>query len=581
MKLTICITIILTFIITSLGLTTIPVTGIKLKVTDIKLQAGKTYTLVVSITPFNATNKKVTFTTANKNIATVDRYGKIKAITAGKTIITVRSISNKKAIAKCNVLVSKSKLFEKPVTITFMLPSNAQSPYQENWYLWKMFEDKTGAKLKVEAIGDTAYAEKVNLAIASGNLPDMLFQNNTNIVNQYGPEGAFVRVFDQLSKQPNFFKWYKQNEDYAFGFLAGDGNLYTYPNQGIGETNRRGWLYRKDIFQKENIALPNNEIELYNILKLLKQKYPNSYPLLLSYGLSYFGFMSVAWGTEHTMYLDNAKNEWRYGPTEDNYKEMVTFYAKLYKEKLIPQDFTTLDLSGAETLLANDQAFIYPTYFHLDDTINANLKPSKPGFEIKNMPVFKCGPNGVAKKNDWTLYFGNIAVSSKSKNVENTLQFMDWLYTDEAYDLVSWGEEGKTYKIVNGKREFILKGPKDIVTLRKEYGISTFGSYLRFNFDSHLSLMPENSERNIEEDKKYDLPLNPGWQIKFVSPEKEINTTIGADISQHMSTNILKFIMGVRDLKEWDLYVKEIKDKGLDKLKAIYKTTYERMKKYK
>ena len=48
--------LIMTFAVTSLGLTSITVKSIKLNATKITLQAGKTYALKVTITPTNATN---------------------------------------------------------------------------------------------------------------------------------------------------------------------------------------------------------------------------------------------------------------------------------------------------------------------------------------------------------------------------------------------------------------------------------------------------------------------------------------------------------------------------------------------
>ena len=99
--------LIMTFAITSLGLASIAVKSIKLNTNNITLKVGKTYTLKVTITPANATDKKLTYSSANKKIATVDTKGKIKGIKAGKTVITVTSSSNKKAVAKCNVTISQ------------------------------------------------------------------------------------------------------------------------------------------------------------------------------------------------------------------------------------------------------------------------------------------------------------------------------------------------------------------------------------------------------------------------------------------------------------------------------------------
>lgn len=470
---------------------------------------------------------------------------------------------------------SSKKLFDKTVKLTYLIQSNAQTPYQQDWYVYKAIEEKTNVKLEIEAVGSGAFTEKINLIIASGTLPDLIGQASMAIPVQYGQEGAFINALDYVNKQPNFKKWYEKSKIYAQSFVSGDGKMYGYPNEGIGETNRLGWIYRKDIFEKEKLSIPKDDKELYTILKTLKSLYPKSYPLVMA-GTLFLRFTAVAWGTEQGMYYDSVKKVWKYGPVEDNYKEMISFFNKLYIEGLIPPDFTTINLAGADTLIANDQAFIYPTYFHLFTTINANQKPSRPAFEMWGMPPFKGGANGVAKMPDWATYGGNITISKNSKNIDDALKFVDWMYTDEATELLSWGEEGKTYKIVDGKKKFILDGSEE-TALRKQYGLSTFGAYLRFNFDTFMSFKDEKSKQLVSEIKKYDIPRNPGWSIFFIGPEKEVNTTVGQDILNHTNSEILKFIMGKRSLDEWNVFVKEINDRGLSKLISAYETTYNKM----
>lgn len=110
LRIVIGIVLAITYAITSLGLTSIAVDSIKLSVSKITIQVGKTYTLKVSITPDNATNKKVTFSSENRKIAYIDKNGKIKGITEGKTTITVTSSSNRKKVAKCTVVVLREKM---------------------------------------------------------------------------------------------------------------------------------------------------------------------------------------------------------------------------------------------------------------------------------------------------------------------------------------------------------------------------------------------------------------------------------------------------------------------------------------
>ena len=82
--------------------TTVP-TGIKLNKTDIVLGTTESYALSTTVT--NGNLSKVTFSTGNKKIATVDENGKITAVGVGTSKITAKTYNGK--TASCTVTVKK------------------------------------------------------------------------------------------------------------------------------------------------------------------------------------------------------------------------------------------------------------------------------------------------------------------------------------------------------------------------------------------------------------------------------------------------------------------------------------------
>ena len=82
----------------------IDATGISLNKTSAQIKVGESTTITATITPNNTTNKSITWTSSNTNVATVNN-GVIKGISAGSTTITVKTSNGK--IATCNVTVSK------------------------------------------------------------------------------------------------------------------------------------------------------------------------------------------------------------------------------------------------------------------------------------------------------------------------------------------------------------------------------------------------------------------------------------------------------------------------------------------
>ncbi len=58
---------------------------------DIVLKNGETYQVIYNISPENATNKAVSWSSSNNNVASIDGNGLITAYSAGNTVITVET----------------------------------------------------------------------------------------------------------------------------------------------------------------------------------------------------------------------------------------------------------------------------------------------------------------------------------------------------------------------------------------------------------------------------------------------------------------------------------------------------------
>lgn len=82
-----------------------PVKSMKLNAKSKTLKVKKSFKLKATIAPGNATNKKVTYKSSNKKVATVSSSGKVKAKKKGKATITVTSKSNPKVKKTCKITV--------------------------------------------------------------------------------------------------------------------------------------------------------------------------------------------------------------------------------------------------------------------------------------------------------------------------------------------------------------------------------------------------------------------------------------------------------------------------------------------
>lgn len=82
------------------------VTGVKLNETTAKLKAGETLTLKQTVSPSDASNKAVTWSSSDKSVAAVSADGVVTAMKSGSAVITVTTKDGKKTAA-CKVTVTK------------------------------------------------------------------------------------------------------------------------------------------------------------------------------------------------------------------------------------------------------------------------------------------------------------------------------------------------------------------------------------------------------------------------------------------------------------------------------------------
>ena len=69
----------------------IPVTGISLNKTSLNLIKGNSETLTATVTPADATDKTITWSTSNETIAKVDGNGRVTAVGGGSAVITAKA----------------------------------------------------------------------------------------------------------------------------------------------------------------------------------------------------------------------------------------------------------------------------------------------------------------------------------------------------------------------------------------------------------------------------------------------------------------------------------------------------------
>ncbi|WP_159887209.1 extracellular solute-binding protein [Paenibacillus puerhi] len=463
-------------------------------------------------------------------------------------------------------------------TFTALLDNNATFPYSKDWPVWNMIEEKTGVRLNVQ-LPSGKLADTLSLVVASGNMPDLIYMaNRKNDSNKYGQQGALVNILDHVKDMPNLKKWIEKYPDEAKAATASDGKMYMFPNQGFGETNRMIWLHREDIFKKHNLTAPTTYDELYTVLKKLKEQYPDSYPFAFRFGQipdEMMAHLTTNFQTGEDVYYDFDKKEWRYGATEDNYKQMVTMMNKFVKEGLMQPDFLTVQTKQWQDAISTGKSFVTIDYISRVDFFNNAMRKEQPEYNMQFMAPPAGLPGGKQLNPYMHFLEGGLTVASTSKNVKDIMSYMDFFYSEEGRTLASWGKEGETYTKEGDKKKFKPEFT-DLTEMRKKTGLATSGTYTWFDYDAHLSLFTPDLQKAYTEARKYD-PVAMQPRPAFTEKEMEVLSVTGQAVKKFREESFAKFVTGSRPLSDWDKYVQEMNNLGVQKLVDTYKEAYKRV----
>lgn len=140
------------------------VESISLDKSNLQMYVGKTATLVATVSPSNANNPAVTWTSSNPTVANVSSNGVVTAYTNGTTVITATSADGGKT-ASCTITVSEYVPSSDPVDLSLVVKCPSRSGFPDIGYI--SYEDLDYVNLdEYGAIGLAVLSESGDIVIA-------------------------------------------------------------------------------------------------------------------------------------------------------------------------------------------------------------------------------------------------------------------------------------------------------------------------------------------------------------------------------------------------------------------------------
>ena len=236
--------LVLTLSLPAVAVSSIPAKSIALDKSKVTLLVGQTSNLKVTFSPANTTQTKLTYTTNNKNVATVNASGQITAVHSGTTTVTVYTVNNK-ILAKCLITVT----LPKAVTVKYLTWNYADTTKSTDSWI-KYLKDKNNITINMQNIPTDQYSAVFKVHYVSNDMPDLV------MVHSIGPDlisekaqlkaDTFIDI-SGLSSIPNYIPS-------VLDSVKTGGKLYYVPIS----TNVLGVLYNKKVFSTNGISIPTN-----------------------------------------------------------------------------------------------------------------------------------------------------------------------------------------------------------------------------------------------------------------------------------------------------------------------------------
>ena len=164
--------------------TTVAVTGVTLDKTSLTLSVDGTYKLVPTVSPSNASDKEVTWSSSNTSVATVGTDGTVKGVKAGTATITCTTKDQGKK-ATCTVTVNPKPQYTAMVPGTDNLPAHRVEINGSKSYYLNMGSADHVIRLYDKAINDWVSVtsgmsiKSANTSIATGEIATLGTGSNT------------------------------------------------------------------------------------------------------------------------------------------------------------------------------------------------------------------------------------------------------------------------------------------------------------------------------------------------------------------------------------------------------------------
>ena len=460
---------------------------------------------------------------------------------------------------------------------------------------FQIAEEKTGVKMTYTLSTPEATETKLNLLIASGDMPT--FFTGLDMYSISGrsaaiEDGVVVDLADYLDEyMPDYLNYMDQYPGLIKTMTTDHGEIaFVAPKAA---TNYSGMSIRQDWLDIVGLDIPKTYEELEKVLAAFKNEFNCSDALLMNskfcgdnntlsagYGLN------MLRGNIGSLAFEAVDGKVELFCQGEGFQEYMSMLAD-WRAKGYFSSYLEVGPFNADQFIGADECGIWTGN-------NATLADDWPAANYTGTYDFKAVPMGdVTKTPDEAVELGGLAatidgehswaVTTSCDDVENALKWLNWWYTEDGQLAGNFGREGETYNFEDDTPVF-----SDLI-LHNPDGYNIFMSKIMYLGSSAPS--PEHTamrdQRNTLENeaqmsvKDIWYPENRGTGYTcygdLTAAESEVYAAKAGDIATYLEEYMAKVIEGTEDINAtYEAMVQRCFDLGLQEVLDIKQAAYDR-----
>ena len=484
----------------------------------------------------------------------------------GETSVLSSSSVSQNGEAGSEASESKEPVQEN-VEITVFREEHPDMPVGSDVYVFKKITENTGVSMKFEQSPADSSLERYNLMIAGGDVPDLVIYYTSNLLDTT-EEGPFLALEDLLPEQaPNVWSVMDGNENILRESTSMDGHVYIIPGTQAIRANSMH-LVRQDWLDKFGLEKPQTADEYYEMLKIFKEQDANGngeddeIPFTTRHKSSGLSAIIEFFGIDREWFIEG--DQVLYGITDPRMKEAVVYLNKLYAEGLIDPDYMTNTQDIWQAKVTNNQVGTINDLGSRLEFFN-ELIPESPFVGMLPPAADGVEPGTFNQKSSITDSAASIG--KESEYVSQILNMFNYIFSDEGTMLLNFGGEGEHYT---------LDG-EDITRLTQGNDANLAGINTNIPFIKDIRFELSQGEEVAQARQEYEPILRTRYpNLLFTKEEKDVISSKYTDIKTFVDENFDKFVTGIEPLDNWDSFVEQVKDLGIEEIVDIQNAAYQR-----